>query len=197
MNKRTLSVIVGIGVAIAAVSVALAQQPVPVKVIQTGTDAGEALTWSATTFGGVIATALTALILKYLKNQGYIGVDLISGQLNKMVVDAINAGAADAAAELKGKGAIAIQSKAVANAVDYVQFHGVALLKALGMNPTDEKTVANIKARIMTAIIDPNMPTHPAANGEVATSPSGTPSPETSPGTTGGPWPVPSEAAAA
>lgn len=144
---------------VAIIAVAPQTQP---GVIDTGTIAGDALTWVITTFGGTIGLALTGLLYRFLQKAG---VDLTEAQRDKLqgiVVNGLNLGAAKASAELQGKGQIEIKNAAVAAAVTYAQTHGADTLKALGMDPTSQAAVEAIKARIETAIADDNTPTHPA-----------------------------------
>lgn len=147
---------------------ALAQQPVPVKVVDTGTVAGQVLTWVAATFGTTIGAVGTALLVRMMNNAGIIGANLLSEKLQSIIVNGLNAGAAEAAQALAGKGQVEIKNAAVASAVTYVQAHGADTLKALGFDPTSAEAVSAIKARIQTAIVDPNTPTHPALDATVA-----------------------------
>jgi hypothetical protein len=163
------------------ISVAFAQTPVPVKVIETGTLAGQAITWVAAVFSIPVAGVITTLLVRMMNNAGIVGANLLSDKLNSIVLNGLNSGAAEATTALAGKGQIEIKNAAVASAITYVQDHGADTLKALGVDPTSPAAIDAIKARIATAIVDPNMPTHPvlAAAGSPAAWPS------TSPNTTG------------
>lgn len=130
--------------------------------IETGTLAGEVLTWVAATFGSSIGLAVTALLLRLLKNAGFAGNEILRQRLQDMIVNGLNAGAAAAADKLKDKGQIEVKNEVVAKAVDYVQAHGADTLKQLGIDPASSSAVEAIKARIETAINDPATPTPPA-----------------------------------
>jgi hypothetical protein len=129
--------------------------------IDTGTMAGQILTWVATTFGTAIGAALTALLVRMLKKSGIEANALLRDQLQQIVVNGLNAGAAAAARELAGRGKIDIKSAAVQKAIEYAQAHGADTMKALGIDPTSKEAVEAIKARIETAITDPATPTNP------------------------------------
>ena len=131
-------------------------------VIDTGTYAGQALTWAVATFGSTVGAALTALLLRYLKNAGIAGADLLRNRLQEIIVNGLNAGAKAAADQLAGRGKVEVQNAIVAHAVMYAQDHGADTLKALGFDPTSPKAVEAIKARIATAVADPAVPTPPA-----------------------------------
>jgi hypothetical protein len=131
-------------------------------VIDTGTYAGQALTWVVTTFGATIGAALTALLIRMLKNAGIAGAELLRARLQEIIVNGLNAGAKAATEQLAGRGKVEVQNAIVAHAIVYAQNHGADTLKALGLDPTSPQAVEAIKARIATAVADPTTPT-PAA----------------------------------
>jgi hypothetical protein len=138
---------------------ALAQVAAAPAVIDTGTIAGQALTWVMTVGGGAIATLLTGLLYKLLQKAGVQMNDALRARLQEMILNGLNAGAKIAAAQLAGRGQVVIKQAAVANTVAYVQAHGAETIKALGLDPTSPAAVEAIKARIETAIADPAVPT--------------------------------------
>jgi len=127
--------------------------------INTGTIAGQALMWVASVFGTTIGAALTALLLRLMKNAGFAGSELLRQKLQDMIVNGLNAGAQQAADALKDKGQIQVKNAVVASTVQYVQAHGADTLKQLGIDPNSNIAVEAIKARIETAINDPATPT--------------------------------------
>lgn len=129
--------------------------------IDVGTYAGQALMWVASVFGSTIGAALTALILRLLKNAGIQGSEMLRSKLQDIIVNGLNAGAREASARLQDRGQIDVKNVAVANAVTYVQQHGADTLKQLGIDPTGPEAIEAIKARIETAINDPTVPTPP------------------------------------
>jgi len=167
---RKVAIVAGLAL-VAAASVAIAQTagtgaaapgPAPAAVVDTGTYAGQALTWVVTTFGGTVGAALTALLLRYLKNAGIQGADLLRSRLQEIIVNGLNMAAADAAKRLEGRGKVEIKNEAVGQAVRYAQVHGADILKQLGQDPMAQTTVDAIKARIETVIVDPATPTNPS-----------------------------------
>lgn len=129
--------------------------------IDVGTYAGQALMWVASVFGGTIGTALTALLIRLLKNAGIQGTELLRGKLQDIIVNGLNAGAREASERLQGRAQLDVKNQAVAAAVEYVKAHGAETLKQLGVDPNDPATIGAIKARIETAINDPSVPTPP------------------------------------
>ena len=146
-----------------------APAPVIVKptVVETGTIAGEVLTWVTTVFGGLISTVLTGLLVRWLQKAN---IDLTEAQRDKLqgiIVNGLNLGAAQAQKDLAGKGDVEIKNQAVAFAIDYVKAHGADTLKALGADPNSPKFQQAVRARIETAIADDATPTHPALDPAV------------------------------
>jgi len=133
----------------------------PPMVVDTGSIAGQALTWVVTVFGGAIASALTALLLKLLQKAGLETTEAQRDKLQGIIVNGLNLGAAQAQKELAGKGAVEIKNQAVAFAIDYVKAHGADTLKALGADPNSPQFQQAVRARIETAIADDATPTHP------------------------------------
>lgn len=127
--------------------------------IETGTIASQAILWVGSVFGTSIGAALTALLMKLLKNAGFTGNEILRQKLQDMIVNGLNAGAQQAADSLKSKGQIEIKNAVVAKTVAYVQAHGADTLKQLGVDPNSNAAVDAIKARIETAINDPAAPT--------------------------------------
>lgn len=140
-------------------------QPGAQYTISTGTWAGEVLMWATTAFGGVITAAAVALILKVMKKFGVDITTVQKAQLQELVVNGINKGAAEAQKRLRGQGTIEIKNAATQIAIEYVQSHGSDTIKALGLDPNSGEVVEAIKARIETAIADPAQPTHAILDG--------------------------------
>jgi hypothetical protein len=149
----------------------------PPAVIDTGTLAGQALTWMVTVGGGAIATMLTGLIYKLLQKAGIQASDALRARLQEIVLNGLNAGAKAAAEQLAGRGQVVIKQAAVASAVTYVQAHGADTIKALGLDPTSPAAVEAIKARIETAIADPTVPTPPVLDAPAAPAAPANPAP--------------------
>lgn len=129
--------------------------------ISIGTIAGQVLTWIAAAFALPIGTVLTMWLMRLFKLAGVQVTDQMKDQLQGIVVNGINAAAANATLQAAGKGTVAIKSQVVADAVTYVQRHGAETIKALGLDPQSGEAVEAIKARIATAIADPATPTPP------------------------------------
>lgn len=147
-------------VTVAAPPATVVVAPAP-AVIETGTLGGQVLLWVMSAFGTTIGAALTAYILRVLKNAGVQGTELLRSKLQDIIINGLNLGAKEFAADLQGKGTIEVKNAVVARAVVYAQDHGAETLTALGINPTSPEAVEAIKARIETAINDPVAPTPP------------------------------------
>lgn len=127
--------------------------------ISVGTLAGEVLTWAATAFGSVLATVFAAWGVRLFKLAGVQMTDAMRDRLQQIILNGLNAAAKDEAANLAGKDQVAVKNSVVAGAVAYTQAHGAETIKALGLDPKSGDAVEAIKARIETAIADPNTPT--------------------------------------
>lgn len=127
--------------------------------ISVGTLAGQVLTWIAAAFsipiGGLIVFGLQRFLV-------FLGIQVTAGmraQLQSVVVNGLNSAAAANSERLKGMGQVEIKNVIVADAIKYTQEHAAETIKALGLDPHDGAAVEAIKARIETAITDPNTPT--------------------------------------
>lgn len=130
--------------------------------ISVGTLAGQVLTWIAAAFSVPIGGLIVFWLQRLFVLTGVQVTGAMREQLQKVVVNGLNAAAANNAERLKGQGQIAIKSAIVADAVKYTQDHAGETIKALGLDPQSGAAVEAIKARIETAIVDPAAPT-PAA----------------------------------
>lgn len=134
---------------------------VPVAVVSTGTWAGEVLTWLAAAFAGPVGLLITAALWKLFKLLGVQVTDQMKDQLQGIIVNGLNKGAANLSDKLQGQGKVEIKSAIVADAVKYTQDHAGETMKALGLDPQSGAAVEAIKARIETALNDPGTPTPP------------------------------------
>lgn len=170
-----------LAVAIAALSIepALAQfaadgvtplaPAVPVAVVSTGTYAGEVLTWLAAAFAVPLGGIATAALWKLFKFLGVQVTDQMKDQLQGIIVNGLNKGAANLSDKLQGQGKVEIKNAIVADAVKYTQDHAGETMKALGLDPQSGAAVEAIKARIETALNDPGTPTPPIITPAVGT----------------------------
>ncbi len=127
--------------------------------ISVGTLASEVLTWVVAVFGVPIGTLLTAWLYRLFAKAGIDMTDAMRARLQDTVINGINFGAKIAEAEMAGKGQIAIKNRAIEHAISYVQEHGAAELKKVGVDPYSGTAVDAIRARIETAITDASAPT--------------------------------------
>lgn len=127
--------------------------------ISVGTWAGQTLLWVVATFGSTLGLALTTLIVRMLKNAGVVGAQLLSDKLDQLVLHGLNFAADEAAKDMAGKGTIEIKDDIAGRTLTYVQQHGADTIKALGMQPESVMAIEAIKARIATAVADPDKPT--------------------------------------
>lgn len=139
--------------------VALINAPAPAAVIDTGTIAGQALTWVMTTFGGTIGLALTGLLFRLFQRAGINLTDDERARFKQIVLNAMHAGADLTAQEIQGKGQIEIKNMAVAKAVTYAQTHGKDTITGLVGSPTGQLAIEAIKAQIAATAADPDIPT--------------------------------------
>lgn len=137
------------------------QAPPPAATIDTGTIAGQIITWVIAVFGPVIAGFLV-LLLKRLATRAGVEVDqAASDRLDEIMLNALHAGAQQAGAALAGRGGVAVQNQVLMRAVEYVQRHGADTLKTLGVDPTDPRTVEALRARAAKLVADATKPTPP------------------------------------
>lgn len=124
----------------------------------------EFIKWTAAAFGTALAATATAVLYRVFS---YFGVQTTESQRNQLqgiIVNGLNDAAtkAEAAIVANPKLDVDVKQKIIADAIDYAQRHGADTIKALGLDPNSGEAVAVIKARIATAVADPNTPT-PAA----------------------------------
>lgn len=131
---------------------------VPVTV-SAGTWAGDILTWLAAAFSVPLGAIATAALWKLFKLLGVQVTDQMKSQLQGIIVNGLNQGAANISGKIKGAGTVEIKNAIVADAVQYTQEHAADTIKALGLDPQSGAAVEAIKARIETALNDPATPT--------------------------------------
>ena len=153
--------LIGIAAAqVASVPAAPGISPIGAPVlVDVGTLGSEVLKWVLSATIPVIGVAVTGWISRAFQQAGVNMSDAARARLQEMVVNGLNAGAAVAVQHVSETSPVAIKNAAAGHALQYVLAHGADTLKALGLNPDDEKTKQAIQARIETAIIDPSQPT--------------------------------------
>ena len=127
--------------------------------ISIGTIAGQVLTWLAAAFALPIGTVLTVWLYRLMSLAGVQITEAMRTQLQGVIVNGMNASAANVTERLKGQGPVAIKSAIIADTIKYTQVHGAETIQALGLDPKSGAAVEAIKARIETAIVDPMIPT--------------------------------------
>jgi hypothetical protein len=127
--------------------------------ISVGTLGGQVLMWIAAAFSIPIGAILTLWLKRLMTLAGVQGAELMSAKLQSIIVNGLNAGAANVSERLKGRGQVEIKNAVVADAVKYTQAHAAETIQALGLDPKSGEAVQAIKARIETAIADPGTPT--------------------------------------
>jgi hypothetical protein len=147
--------------------VSLVAAPAPPAVIDTGTIAGQALTWVVTTFGGLIGLTLTGLIYRMLQKAGIDLTDAQRDRLDSILVNGMHVVAPAVARDMAGRGQIEVRNAAVAQVVRYAQVHGADTLKSLAGDPLSQIAVEAIKARIERLAADPATPTPPVFDPKV------------------------------
>lgn len=132
--------------------------------VKGGNLAAEVIQWIQVAFVPVIGTVVLAVLYKVF---GYFGIqttEMQRAQLQSIIVNGLNAGAAKAQVNLRATDKLDFSSKnAIVNdAIAYTQDHAAETIKALGLDPKSGEAVQAIKARIETALNDPATPTPPA-----------------------------------
>lgn len=142
---------------------AFAQAAQDPSVVHGGQILADVVAWGEAAFGTAIATVATAGIYRFMK---WMGIQVTEGQkaqLQEVVVNGINDAAARAQVSLKSNAAldVNVQQQVIREAVRYTQTHAADTISALGLDPKSGEAVEAIRARIATAIADPNTPTDP------------------------------------
>jgi hypothetical protein len=127
--------------------------------ISLGTYAGQALMWLAAAFSVPVGTILTGWLFRLFKLAGVQATDQMRQKLQEIVVNGLNAAAANNADRFQDLGKVEIRNVVIRDAIRYAQDHGAETIKALGLDPSSGAAVEAIKARIETAITDPTVPT--------------------------------------
>ncbi len=132
-----------------------------VTTVKGGGIAAQIIEWMQVAFGGVIGAGMVAGIVKGLQWMGIQVTGQMRAQLQSIVINGINDAAAKAQVALNStdKLDIRVKSQIIADAVDYTQRHAPDTIKALGLDPKSGEAVEAIRARIETALNDPNTPT--------------------------------------
>ena len=127
--------------------------------------AGQVLTWAATAFGSLLATIFAAWGVRLFKLAGQDLSASARARLQEIILNGLNIGAQAAAKNLAGRDPVVVKDAVVAQAIAYTQTHGADTIKALGLDPHNGTAVEAIRARIETAIADPNVPTPEVLGG--------------------------------
>lgn len=132
-------------------------------VVQGGTVAAQIIDWLKVAFGSAISLLATGLIYKALSWMGVQVTEQQKSALQAVIVNGVNDAAAKAEVSLRNNPNLDVNVKSdiVAQAVRYTQAHAADTIKALGLDPQSGQAVEAIKARIATALNDPNTPTPP------------------------------------
>lgn len=129
-------------------------------VVKGGTLAAGIIEWLQVAFGTVLA-GIGSLIL--IKIRTYFGIQTTEAQkaaLQAIIVNGINAAAAEVAEKLKKDPSLDfdVKGEVMAKTIEYAQAHGSQTITALGLDPKSGDAVDAIKARIETALKDPATP---------------------------------------
>lgn len=162
MKQITLALCLTAALCSSALAQAVGVAPAPAPaIIETGTLAGQVLTWVITVAGTALSIVLTGLLVRLFQRMGVQITDAARARLQEIILNGLTVGAKEAATQLEGRGKIAIKQAAVASTVRYVQAHGGDTIRQLGLDPTSPAAIETIKARIERAIADPTIPTPP------------------------------------
>lgn len=129
--------------------------------IDVGQAGSQIISWIVATFGGVISLAISTWLLTLARKLHVQATDAMRARWQSIILNGLNLGAAQAEKQLEGTGAgkVEIKNAAVVKAVEYVQEHGAATAKKLGLDVASASAVEAIKANIETMVADPNVAT--------------------------------------
>jgi hypothetical protein len=113
--------------------------------------ANAALQWMLPIIAPILAALIADLIIKVRAYFGQQTTDTQRDRIQQMAENGVNL-AAHKLNVAASTGHLPTKEQLMAEAVDYVQAHGTDTLKALGMDPTDAKTVDAIKGRVATIL---------------------------------------------
>jgi hypothetical protein len=132
--------------------------------VKGGSLAADVLQWLQVALVPILGGAIVALILKGMALLGIQTTAQQSDQLAKIALNGINDAMSKAETGLRTTTALDINLKGqiMADAVAYTQEHAKETLSAMGLDPKSGKATEAIRAKILTAINDPKIPT-PAA----------------------------------
>ena len=132
--------------------------------VKGGTLAAQVLEWLQVALVPILGGALVGLIIKGMAFLGIQTTEQQSDQLAKIALNGINDAMSKAETGLRGTTALDVNLKGqvMADAVAYTKAHASETLNAMGLDPNSGKATEAIRAKIITAINDPNTPT-PAA----------------------------------
>lgn len=130
-------------------------------VVKGGGVIADVIEWLKVAFGGALAAATTGLIIRGMTWFGVQTTTAMRAQLQGIIVNGINQAADKVSAEVKNdpRFSIDVKNQVVADTIAYTRAHGAETMKALGLDPASGEAVTIIKARIETALNDPNTPT--------------------------------------
>lgn len=119
------------------------------------------LEWIKVAFGTIISGALALGVSKLLKWMGVQVTDQLRAQLQVVIVNGINIAVTRLEDKLRQNKNldVDVKNEVVADAVKYVQDHAADTIKSLGLDPQSGAAVEAIRARIETALVDPQAPT--------------------------------------
>jgi hypothetical protein len=170
---RVLLMLVAILLLVAFSVPVMAQVTVPTTaptVIHGGEILSNIVAWVATGFGTAIAAFATRAVYKLMQKMGIEVTDQQKAQLQAIIVNGINDAATKAESKLSSDGRLDanVKSKVIQDAVAYTQSHAADTIRALGLDPNSGQAVSAIRARIATALADPNTPTDPRITSEMS-----------------------------
>lgn len=130
------------------------QMTEPKQTVMLGDYAASALQWMLPLLAPIIAAFLVDVLIKVRQRLGISTSDAQRDKLQQMAENAVNLSSHKLGQDLTGKLPVQVKSQVMAQAVDYVQAHGADTIKALGLDPTDPKTVEALQGRIATILAD-------------------------------------------
>lgn len=138
--------------------------------VKGGTLAADVLQWIQIALLPAVGAAIIGLVLRGMSWLGIATTSQQSDQLKKIAVEGLNSAFSTLEGRLRSDPRLDINVKGqiMADAIAYTQEHAKETLSAMGLDPKSGKAVDAIRAKIETALNDPNIATPDAITPDSA-----------------------------
>jgi hypothetical protein len=129
--------------------------------ISVGTLAGQALEWVTAVAAVPVSGVLTACLIRAFKLIGVTITPALSAKADEMLLHMMSQAAAELKPALAGKGQIAVKNAILSRTIELASEHHLDDLKAIGIDPTRDATVAAVRigGRLEAMINNPDIAT--------------------------------------